>query len=114
MAALRADCRSCGKSGQPSYAAWSACHKRPTLSRCFQPSDAPAGHIGGLICEDLHDVDLERDIGNQWFGAMVARLQRRSSNAPLFRTGLVDLSSFGRSLLDAVLLLLSKCRLIEV
>jgi hypothetical protein len=56
--ALRADCRSCDKSGRPSYAASSACHKRPTLSRCFQPSDAPAGHIGGLICEDLHEVDL--------------------------------------------------------
>src|ERR1700719_1834888 len=33
--ALRANCRSCDKSGQPSYVASSACHKRPTLSRCF-------------------------------------------------------------------------------
>jgi hypothetical protein len=80
--ALRGGCRSCDKSGRPSYAASSACHKRPTLSRCFQPSDAPAGHIDGLICEDLHEVDLERDIGNQWFGAMVARLPQRSSTAP--------------------------------
>jgi hypothetical protein len=58
---LRAGCRSCGKSGQPSYAASSACHKRLNPSRCFQPSDAPAGHIGGWICEDLHEVDLGRD-----------------------------------------------------
>jgi len=43
----------------------SACHKRLTPSRRFQPSDAPAGHIGGWICEDLHEVDLGRDIGNQ-------------------------------------------------
>jgi hypothetical protein len=46
-----ADCRSCDKSGRPSCAASSAYHKGPTLSRCFQPSGAPTGHIGGLICE---------------------------------------------------------------
>jgi hypothetical protein len=27
--------------------------KRPTPSRCFQPSDAPAGHIGGWIGEEV-------------------------------------------------------------
>jgi hypothetical protein len=80
--APRAGCRSCDKSGRLSCAASSACHKGPTLSRCFQPSDATAGHIGGLICEDLHEVDLERDIGNRWCGGMVARLQRRSSTVP--------------------------------
>ena len=41
--------RFCGRSGRPSCAASSACHKRPTLSRCFQLSDAPDGHIGGWI-----------------------------------------------------------------
>src|ERR1019366_4527150 len=81
-AALRAGCRSCDKSGQPSYAASSACRKSPTPSRCFRPSDAPAEHIGGWICEDLHEVDLGRDIGNRWRGALVARLQRNSSTAP--------------------------------
>jgi hypothetical protein len=33
-AALRAGCRSCDISGQPSYAASSVCRKRPTPSRC--------------------------------------------------------------------------------
>src|SRR5258706_2326574 len=47
-----------------------------------RPSDAPAGHIGGLICEDLHEVDLGIDIGNRRHGALVARLQRNSSTAP--------------------------------
>jgi AraC-like DNA-binding protein len=58
----RAGCQSCDKSGRPSFAASSAYHKRPTPSRCFQPSDASAWHIGGLICEDLHEFDLGRDI----------------------------------------------------
>ena len=72
----RAGCQSCDKSGRPSFAASSAYHKRPTPSRCFQPSDASAWHIGGLICEDLHEFDLGRDIGNRWRGALVARLQQ--------------------------------------
>ncbi len=49
------------------------------LCRCRRQ---PAGHIGGLICEDLHEVDLGRDIGNRRPGALVARLQRNSSTAP--------------------------------
>src|ERR1700686_4226291 len=64
--AQRAGYQSCDRSGRPSCAASSVYHKRPTLGRCFQPSDAPAGHIGGWICEVLHEVDLGRDIGSQW------------------------------------------------
>jgi hypothetical protein len=31
-----------------------ACHKRPTLSRRFQPSEATVGHIGGRMILPLH------------------------------------------------------------
>jgi hypothetical protein len=58
--------------GQLSFAASSAFHKGLTLSRCFQPSDAPAGHIAGWICEDLRDrlgkryrEPVARSIGSQ-------------------------------------------------
>ena len=75
--------------------------KKPNPSRCFQPSDTPAGHIGGLICEDLHEVDLERDIGSLWLdqprstleakpvqtrGAAAARVRSRR-RAVFHRTG---------------------------
>jgi hypothetical protein len=63
--AQRAGCQSYDRSGQPSCAASSACHTTPTLSRCFEPSDAPAGHTGGWICGVLREVELGRDIGSQ-------------------------------------------------
>ena len=61
---LHAGCLSSYKFGQPSCGASSACRKMLTLSRCFEPSDAPAGHIGGLKYEDLHEVGWGRDIAN--------------------------------------------------
>src|ERR1700676_1993957 len=78
----RGGCRFYDRSGRLWCAASSVCHKRPTLSRCFQPSDAPAGHIGGWMCGALHEVDLGRDIESQWSVASVTRPQRSSSTAP--------------------------------
>jgi hypothetical protein len=34
--------------------------------------DAPAAHIAGWICEDLHVADLGRDIGSRWPGVLAA------------------------------------------
>jgi hypothetical protein len=45
-------------------------------------SDAPAGHIGGLKYEDLHEVGWGRDIANLWSGALVARPPRIFIDAP--------------------------------
>lgn len=61
---LHAGCRSSYKSGQPSCGASIACRKTLPPSRCFEPSDAPAGHIGELKYEDLHEVGWGRDIAN--------------------------------------------------
>src|SRR6202035_3129218 len=54
--AQRAGCQSYDRSVRPSCAASSVSHRRLTLGRCFQPSDAPAGHIGGWIYGDLREV----------------------------------------------------------
>jgi hypothetical protein len=63
------------KFGQPSCGASSACRKILTLSRCFEPSAAPAGHTDGLKCEDWHEFELGRGIGSQWPAVLGATLQ---------------------------------------
>jgi hypothetical protein len=45
--AQRAGCQSFDRSERPSSDAPNGCHRRTTLSQCFQPKDEPAGHIGG-------------------------------------------------------------------
>jgi hypothetical protein len=45
----------------------------------------PAMHQPGILPVDnvaLREVDLGRDIGSQWSGALVTKLQRSSSTAP--------------------------------
>jgi hypothetical protein len=44
---IRASYRSCDKSGQPLYAASSACHKRSNPSLCFRPRHALSGILTG-------------------------------------------------------------------
>jgi hypothetical protein len=53
--------------------------KRPTLSRCFQPSDAPAGHIDGWRCGALREVDL----GREYREPVVRSIGNQASTEPL-------------------------------
>jgi hypothetical protein len=56
--ARRAGYRFSGILGRPSCVASSACRTRLPPSLWFRPNDAPAEHIDGQKCEDLHGFEL--------------------------------------------------------
>ena len=98
--ARRAGCQSCDRSGWPSSAASSGCHRRLIPSQCYQPSDAPAGSIVGWIGEGGHEVCSGRRIESGSSGVIATRNPRRSSFALLSRIVRVAPSSSGQPSLD--------------